>query len=68
MAGAIVVVVLAGLVLPISMLIAAFIIDVLTVIWVVTVVGHDHWTRLQHVGATMLSHLHVLPARHARAH
>ena len=68
MAGAAVVIVLAGLVLPITLLFAALIFDAFMVAWIAYLFWHDHWRpqiarSLKHSASTVW---HWVPHPHVR--
>lgn len=68
MAGAAVVLVLAGLALPITMLLAALVFDAFMVAWIAYEFWHDHWgprlVRSVRHGAS--SFMHWMPHPHIR--
>jgi len=62
MGAAIVVILLVGLVLPISMLLLALIFDALSILWVAYVLSRDEWKRMNRFVGKSVARLHI-PAR-----
>jgi len=59
MSGALVVIVLSGMLIPILMLLAAVVFDVALVTWVALHEWHDHWSpELRHVAKGGFARLH----------